>query len=182
MRKVAWKGITDESLEHLELTNSKDVIKAHSNINGSTEGKIYSVNYDIEVDHNWSVQYFAIEYQIDSIRSNIKGAKIENNKWEIIKDNTAYRWSFDFIDISVTPFTNTLPIRNLNLKTGEEKIIDVLYIDIVENDMKVLNQKYHRITDRVFRFENVPNDFEAEIEVDEFGLVTYYPSLFIRVY
>ena len=29
-------------------------------------------------------------------------------------------------------------------------------------------------------FQNVPNDFEATISVDEFGLVIYYPLLFER--
>ncbi|WP_366915093.1 putative glycolipid-binding domain-containing protein [Chryseobacterium sp.] len=45
---------------------------------------------------------------------------------------------FLFIDICVTPFTNTLPINNLLLDIGQSASIDVLYINILETGQSAL--------------------------------------------
>lgn len=46
------------------------------------------------------------------------------------------------IDISATPFTNTIPIRRLSLKSGESREIKVVYIDIYNFSLRPVNQRY----------------------------------------
>jgi hypothetical protein len=84
------------------------------------------------------------------------------------------------VDIPLTPFTNSLPVNRLQLVDGQEKNIDVIYIDLLEDSIKKVKQKYRRISAEVYHYENVPNDFEAEITVDEAGFVIDYPQLFTR--
>ena len=43
-----------------------------------------------------------------------------------------------------------------------------------------MDQVYKRISEEKYHYENIPNDFEADITVDENGLVVDYPSLFTR--
>ncbi|RYD87849.1 MAG: hypothetical protein EOP54_28150, partial [Sphingobacteriales bacterium] len=86
------------------------------------------------------------------------------------------------IDISVTPFTNTLAVKPLNLSVGESKSITVLYIDIVEHNMAIKKQTYTRLEDNVYRFETEDGIFVANIEFDTDMLVKKYDSLFERVY
>jgi hypothetical protein len=66
------------------------------------------------------------------------------------------------------------------LKKGEERIIKVIYIDLLGNRISAVEQKYIRLSETDFKYENVPNDFEATIKVDEQGLVLDYPLLFER--
>lgn len=84
------------------------------------------------------------------------------------------------LDIPPTPFTNSLPINRLRVKKGEEHQIRVIYLDLLEKQIKPVRQQYTRLSETAYLYQNVPNDFEAKIEVDEFGLVVDYPLLFIR--
>ena len=83
-----------------------------------------------------------------------------------------------YIDISLTPFTNTLPINGLTLKEEGSSDIDVLYIDIMKGEMRRDRQRYTKLGRLKYLFENDNGDFSAEIDVDEEGFVTDYPELF----
>lgn len=85
------------------------------------------------------------------------------------------------VDIWPTPFTNSLPIRRLQLKEGERRQIEVVYIDGLELSTGKAVQAYTRTGRQSFRFESVGTDFSAELTVDERGLVLEYPGLFRRI-
>jgi hypothetical protein len=82
----------------------------------------------------------------------------------------------------LTPFTNTLPINRLKLSEKEGEQIMVLYVDVLGRKIMPVRQKYTRLSQNSYKYENVPNDFEAVIAVDELGLVVDYPGLFKRTY
>ena len=86
------------------------------------------------------------------------------------------------IDIAVTPFTNTLPIRRLNLEVGEAAEIDVVYVTVPDLTLSPAPQRYTRLDDRIYRFESLDSGYTADITVDDHGLVTDYPGLFRRVW
>lgn len=85
------------------------------------------------------------------------------------------------VDISATPFTNTLPIRRLALNIGEAAGISVVYLAVPELSFRVLRQRYTRLQDRLYLYESLSSGYRAEIEVDGSGLVVRYPKLFERV-
>ena len=74
----------------------------------------------------------------------------------------------------------SLAIKRLKLRNGDEREITVIYLDLLAGHIVPVSQKYIRLSDSKYHYKNVPNDFEAEIEVDEFGLVANYPGLFVR--
>ena len=84
------------------------------------------------------------------------------------------------VDIAVTPFTNTLPIRRLQLQPNQPQQIQVIYCDILNQVIKPVSQQYIRLSNNEYHYENIPNDFEATIKVDESGFVIDYPGLFVR--
>lgn len=86
------------------------------------------------------------------------------------------------VDLSATPFTNTLPIRRLGLREGESAEINAVYIRLPELTVDVDGQRYTCLeAGRRYRYESLDNDFVREIETDANGLVTLYPGLFRRV-
>ncbi|MCE7062290.1 putative glycolipid-binding domain-containing protein [Dyadobacter sp. CY343] len=85
------------------------------------------------------------------------------------------------VDISLTPFTNTLPINNPVLAEKETREIKVVYFDFSKQIVRPVRQRYTRLSADLYHYENVPNDFEADIRVDDDGLVVEYPGLFSRV-
>jgi len=90
------------------------------------------------------------------------------------------------VDISATPFTNTLPIRRLGLKPGESEELVVTYIRVPELLVGPERQTYGclgaQVNGGLYRFEALPGGFTAELPVDTEGLVLDYPGLFRRAW
>ncbi len=84
------------------------------------------------------------------------------------------------IDISLTPFTNSLPINRLQWRLNKPQQIKVLFLDILSQEILAVQQRYTKLSETEYKFENVPNDFEAIINVDDSGMVVNYPELFVR--
>lgn len=178
-RTIIWKGILYNSLEYLKWIEKRDGFEANSKIIGSYQNDTYAVDYRLLISSEWEVWRFGIEYEVNDVRKKITGEKA-GAEWKLNGFVDPRYSNFFFIDISLTPFTNTLPIRNLRLDVGQEQEIDVIYINILENDVLPVKQRYRKEKDGLFRFQTVPNDFEATISVDELGLVIFYPLLFER--
>ncbi len=60
------------------------------------------------------------------------------------------------VDIAVTPFTNTLPIRRLGLPTGQLQEIQVIYCDLLDQVIKAVRQKYTCISATEYNYQNIP--------------------------
>ena len=85
------------------------------------------------------------------------------------------------IDLPCTPFTNTLPIRRLPLHVGDSADITVAYLDVETLDIQPDHQRYTRVSSHRWRFEQLSTGWTQEFDVDEFGLVCDYPTLFRRI-
>jgi hypothetical protein len=85
------------------------------------------------------------------------------------------------VDLSITPLTNTIPIRRLGLRLGDSAEITAVYIAFPELAVSADRQRYTRVAVDRYRYEAVDSDFAREITVDEHGLVVSYPGLFRRI-
>jgi hypothetical protein len=85
------------------------------------------------------------------------------------------------LDITLTPFTNSLPINRLNPKLNRQIDIDVVYIDVLQFDINPQRQHYIQLDENTYRFSHDRDDFTADILVDGGKLVTRYPGLFERI-
>lgn len=56
----------------------------------------------------------------------------------------------------------------------------MIYCDLLEGQLRHVRQRYTCLSNTEYHYENVPNDFEATIQVDDLGLVVDYPLLFVR--
>ncbi|MCH5685070.1 putative glycolipid-binding domain-containing protein [Niabella sp. W65] len=180
MKSFNWKGLLYDSTEQLQLSESRKTIKAQSDIIGSFQNNNYIVRYNAEITRDWKVANFQVVYAVNGSEQEITGIK-EDGDWIINGAPDPHFRNFHFIDISLTPFTNTLPINNLNMTIDQEQEIAVIYIDILNGDVKPVRQRYRKLTETKYRYENVPNDFTAAIQVDKDGFVVLYPGLFERI-
>jgi uncharacterized protein len=79
------------------------------------------------------------------------------------------------VDLSFTPATNTLPIRRLGLDIGEEAEIHVAWLAWPELSVQRVVQRYTRVAKDRYRYTH--DEFEAELTVDQQGLVREYEGL-----
>jgi uncharacterized protein len=85
------------------------------------------------------------------------------------------------LDIRLTPSTNTLPIRRLALEVGAAAEIQVVWVDVPSFDLRVVRQRYTRLRAHCYQYDNLLSGYQADITVDDLGLVTGYPGAFERL-
>jgi uncharacterized protein len=76
------------------------------------------------------------------------------------------------VDLGCSPSTNTLPIRRLNLAVGASQTIQAAWVVFPELSVKKAAQTYTRLDEFTYRYAS--GTFEAELSVDDDGLVTTY--------
>jgi hypothetical protein len=88
------------------------------------------------------------------------------------------------VDIAATPFTNTLPIRRLNLHPGEARDLRMLYVLVRELTISAADQRYTCLEQGdgggLYRYES--GSFRADLPVDANGLVVDYPGFWRRLW
>ncbi|UCA61628.1 putative glycolipid-binding domain-containing protein [Chryseobacterium rhizoplanae] len=180
MKTLIWQGIAFQSLEYFSLTENDKGQVVTSKIIGCYENKIYTVDYQLTIDPDWNIQEFTIDSEINTIKNRLTGKK-RQDEWEINNVISPDFKNFNFIDISLTPFTNTLPINNLKLTENDAQDIKVIYIDVLNNLVKPVTQQYTRIAPYTYHYDNLQTDFKSDILVDGNGLVVNYPQLFDKI-
>lgn len=179
-KNILWTGIEYHSLENCIVFVTDAGAKVNSTIVGTYNNIIYKVEYQIMTNQNWETISCKLSARLNDTILNFDFKSDGKGNWsENDKPTEKYNGCID-VDIPLTPFTNTLPIKRLQLNIGDEQIIQVVYLDTLEQQIKAVRQKYRRLSHIEYKYENIPNDFEAVITVDESGLVENYPGLFKR--
>lgn len=177
---LLWTGREYHSMENCLIDVSATGSKITSTIIGYYDNKIYKVTYRILTNQSWETIFIEINSQFSNENRTIQFEGDGKGNWTIAGMKNNFLTGCIDVDISLTPFTNTLPIRRLELKENQTAEINVIYCDILNHQIKPAPQRYTRLSGTAYLYQNVVDDFEAVIQVDESGLVVDYPSLFIR--
>lgn len=180
---VWWRSLGSFGLEHLHLSENDERVSVKSTILCSSEESSFHLKYQIICDEKWRIREVSIKLFGDfatTFALNSDGAG--NWTGETGESLPDFSGCFD-IDISATPFTNTLPIRRIEPEIGESINVSVIYFLIPEMKAMRSFQRYTRLQKSLYRFEEneIFKGFSADVQVDEKSLVIDYPQLFRRV-
>jgi len=176
-----WQDWDARGIEHLVLHEAAREIVAESVVVGAANGSVFALRYRIRCDKSWRVR--SAEVGIVGERRKVEIAGDGGGKWfdAAGKPIPKLAGAID-IDLSATPFTNTLPIRRLKLRAGQSAEIVAVYILVPALTMTTDPQRYTCLEPRRhYRYESIDSDFTRDIEVDSRGLVVTYPGLFRRL-
>lgn len=177
---LLWTGMEYYSLENCVVETTRTGVNICSVIVGLYKNIIYRVEYVIKTTPSWETIFLEIFGQYKDQRFRSRFESDGNGNWNVNgKPEGKFGGCID-VDIPLTPFTNTLPVNRLNLSVNQAQQIKVIYCDLLQNEFTQVNQKYIRLSNSTYRYQNVPNDFEADIQVDDYGFVVDYPQLFVR--
>jgi hypothetical protein len=176
-----WRAWSGEGVEHLVLIERPDGILAEGVVLATAEARHFAATYHIECDAKWRVK---------TTRARVIGV---DAAIDLMSDG-AGRWRDGFglllptlegaidVDLSITPFTNTLPIRRLDLAEGQRADIRAVYLRLPDLRLTIDRQRYTCLTrGRQYRYESLDSDFTRDIDIDADGLVVSYPGLFRRI-
>lgn len=85
------------------------------------------------------------------------------------------------IDLAVTPFTRSIPIRRLALGVGDAADLTTALVDVETLGVVPVSQRYERLTARRFLRTDLDSGEITELVVDEYGLVHDAPDAFRRL-
>ncbi|MFC6827157.1 putative glycolipid-binding domain-containing protein [Halopelagius fulvigenes] len=185
-RDVFWSPAAGVGIESLHLIEDSAGVAAEGVVVGSVDGTSFRARYEVECDRRYHTRRVDVttlgqEPESMTLRADGEGRWTDGRGAEV----SALRGCID-VDISATPFSNTLPIRRLELGQNESAEVQVAYISVPELRVEAASQRYTCL-DPIdedggrYRYESVSSGFTAELPVDSDGLVVDYPGLFDRV-
>lgn len=178
---VRWQDWSGTGFEDLVLKEGLAGIVADAVILGRTDDDVFAARYRIICDRTWRVRKVEIARVGDDHSVELASDGVGNWVDGTVVAQAQLQGAID-IDISITPFTNTLPIRRLSLQVGQSEEILVVYIQLPSLAITTDRQRYTCFeAGRRHRYQSVDSDFTRDIEVDDHGLVAIYPGLFRRV-
>lgn len=175
---VRWRQWQVPGVEHLVLRQSADGISAES-VAVSADAEPFAVHYRIACRTDWRTKQVEVNV--------VGGARV------VLTADGLGNWSKDGVpvaeltgaldpDLTVTPFTNTLPIRRLRLTRGESAEIAAAFIELPELSIVKSRQRYTCLEEgRRYFYESLVSGFSREIEIDGEGLVVTYPDFWQRI-
>jgi hypothetical protein len=181
---ACWTPIGSPGFEYLQLHAEDGGYVAKSIVLGIDGETPFRLHYKIKTDQEWRTRKLWVravtpfsEREL-TLRSDGRG----NWRNDDGLDLPALRDCID-IDITVTPFTNTLPISRLQLIPRQSVDIRVVYVTAPSLAISVSAQRYSRRgEDSDIFFESPAHDFTAMLPIDGDNLVLDYPQLFRRAY
>jgi uncharacterized protein len=184
-RDLMWRAWDGPGLEHLRLEMDDDAIVADGLVIGVSTGGPFRVAYEVRCDAGWRVRAARVGVP-DREPPEVELLSDGEGNWATPDGgNLPQLEGCMYVDISVTPFTNTLPIRRLGLAPAESADVSVVYVELVELQAWPEPQRYSCLEagDRggLYRFLSLDGGFTADVPVDAEGLVLDYPGLFKRV-
>ena len=179
---IMWEGLDTLSLEQLTLTQSGSLTVASGLVIGVDENKPFRVSYSVEYGSRGEIR----QVVCDGVRQ-FSFVHAGDGHWqdEYGQQLDAYD-GCTAIDIIQTPFTNTIAIKQLQLKPGESGELELIYLNLAEGSHTRDRQRYTCLekiaSGSQYRFEQLTTGFTAILPFDENDFVLDYPELFRRVY
>jgi hypothetical protein len=183
---VQWSDWEGNGLEHCSFSVNNDHSVLEGALVGTRHGH-YGAYYFVRTDGLLRTREVRVDY-VAGPRMHVRVD--ENGDWFDLIENRAIASlaGCHDVDIGVTPATNTLAIKRLNLQANTSQDIVVAYVPLLAQvDGKFLprpaRQRYTCLRlDQRYLYEGIFRGFAAELELDEHGLVLDYPETFRRVH
>jgi len=134
-----------------------------------------AVTYRVEVDKAWQTLNAEVTQRLGSGANEVHIAVVDG-VWTVAGEPRPDLSGCVDIDLGVSPITNTLPIRRLNLEPGGTAEVGAAWVQFPSLEIRRLYQRYTLIDTKTFRYES-DTGFRADLTVDTFGVVRNYPGL-----
>jgi len=162
-------------LEHL-LTGQD---WASSTVIGVAGGVPFTLRYRLEVGVDGFVRagVLRVSGQASLTLSRTSAGRWQGNNGEELRDLSGCT----DLDLSVSPYTNTLALRRLKLRPGQSGELLTALIEVPTLTRRVVRQRYTRLGPHTYRYENLSSGYSADLTVDDELFVREYPGQFTLI-
>jgi uncharacterized protein len=180
---IPWDG---PGLQHLRLRVGESGIVADGVVIGEEDGVAFRARYVVCCDPAWRTREMIVD-PLDGRDSLHLHSDGKGNWTDASGRSIPELKGCADVDLSATPFTNTLPIRRLDLKEVESSEIVAVYVDVPNMRLDTSRQRYTCLERNAegglysYEDEGLFRGFTADLPVDADGLVLDYPGIFRRI-
>ncbi|HEX2089228.1 MAG TPA: putative glycolipid-binding domain-containing protein [Actinomycetota bacterium] len=176
-RALHWRRLDTPGSEYFTLSELPNGWEFAGTVVVTIEGEPLLVRYTVRCDPSWTTEDVDVVAESSGTRQRLRLAAA-GGRWRSNEGSVSALDGAVDVDLGVTPSTNTLPIRRLALDVGEHADLIVAWVRFPDLAVVRSDQRYTRLAENLYRYES--GSFSRDIEVDELGLVTKYPGLFVN--
>lgn len=177
---VLWRRIDTVSLEHCRISRAAEFISLQGSVLTAADGEPLRADYLIHCDLDWVTRAVHVQTLHGGVSNRLELQRDPSGSWSRGGEALPELDGAIDVDLSITPATNTLPIRRLELIVGSEAVVDAAWIRFPHLTVERLTQRYLRTGECSYRYESGGGSFTAELEVDDEGIIVRYGDLWDR--
>ena len=179
MATVLWQGVETGALDRCRLEAGPDGLRLAGTVLTAEFGTppgVLEVRYLVEAGPDGLTRRVELDLDGGAVHRVLVADGAGRWRWEGGPELAEVAGALD-VDLTVTPATNTLPIRRLaGLDVGRAADLRMAWVQFPGLEVLDSAQRYERLAADRWRFST--GDFEAELLVDPDGLVLDYGGLF----
>ena len=176
MGTVLWQGVETGALDRCTMEAGRDGLRLSGIVLTPEHGTPLDVRYLVEAGPDGLTRRVELALDGGATRRALLADGAGSWRWEDGDGLPEVDGALD-VDLTVTPATNTLPIRRLAaLETGQEADFRMAWVQFPGLEVLASAQRYQRLAPDRWHFST--GDFHAELLVDPYGLVLDYGGLF----
>lgn len=170
-----WRRVDQPGLELMALSRGASGFNVRSTLILAGE-ETFGLRYRWELDPSWRTRTLRID-RTDTIERSLTIERTGDTSWRVDGEPRPDLSGCHEVDVSATPFCNTLAVRYLGTAGGE---LLALFVDAPSLTCQPSRQRYEPLGPRAWRYvdRGVADGFTARLDLDEEGLVATYEHLF----
>ena len=180
-RYVFWRNLQTDGSEYCSLFQvAQGWMLKGTAISLTSERVPILAEYEIVADESWQTRSVAVRTLSGAESKTLRLITELPGHWQAHgKAVPQYNGCID-VDLGISPSTNTLPIRRLNLAIGQSEDVTAAWVRFPDLALEPLPQRYTRLNEDRYQYESA-SGFQTELTVDENGLVVVYDKGWERV-
>ena len=178
---VLWRWLDGSGMEYCRISEREDRTDVAGAVVLSVNGVPWHIDYEVQADGRWRTRAVSMRTHAAAAERALALDVDERGRWRLNGQERPDLQGCVDVDLGFSPSTNTLPIRRLHLEIGQSAVIDAAWMEFPSLVLHRVPQRYTRIDEHTYRYDNLPTGFTADVNVDERGLVVAYPPGWERV-
>lgn len=180
VKTIMWSRLEGNGMEYCEISmHPATALKGQ--VVAEINGRPIAVSYGIQCGDDGATQSVDVSSRMDGMEQERSIVRSTEDTWYFNGQEVSEFDGLKDVDLGITPSTNTLPIRRLNLSPGESREFTAVWLKFPDLTLAPLAQRYTRIDTATYLYESIKSGYRAKIHVDPDAVVMIYEGEWERV-